>query len=110
MDGFPTPPWFIRAMFAVLNAVGVSKKLKNSILANGFKPGTPTAPDTVPRPDAVTDQAGVQLLSEVVERIKSHRGVLHPSPLFGDMDRELFIRVTLLHAQHHLGFLEPKSA
>ena len=107
MDGFPTPPWFMRAIFGSMKWLGLIARMKQSILESGFKPGTPTAPDTVPTRDAVANAEGVQQLAEVIERMKSFSGNLHASPLFGDMDRETHIRVTLLHAEHHLGFLWP---
>lgn len=107
MDGFPKPPLPIRAMFWVMK-VTVAKKMKQKILTEGFKPGTPTAPETVIAPDAATDEAGVDLLLSTIERARNFNGELIPSPLFGPMDHDTWLRVNLLHAEHHLGLLEPK--
>jgi hypothetical protein len=107
MDGFPKPPLFVRSIFGIMKALGMTEKMKQSILSQGFKPGTPTAPQTVPAADAVEDATGVQQLGKVIDRMRDFDGPLHPSPLFGEMDREMWIKVTLLHAQHHLAFLVP---
>jgi hypothetical protein len=108
MDGFPKPPIIIRAMFGMMKMLGMVEKMKRDILANGFKPGLPTAPQTAPKAETVTDEAGVQKLREVIARMKTWQGSLHPSPLFGPMDREMWTKVNLLHCEHHLGFLAPK--
>lgn len=110
MDGFPKPPIFLRAIFGVMKMFGVVERMKNDILTNGFKAGTPTAPQTVPASDAMSDADGVAKLVEVLERMKRFDGPLQPSPLFGPMDRELWERITLLHAEHHLAFLRPNQA
>ncbi len=107
MDGFPRPPLLLRMIFGVMKATGMVAKMKAGILRNGFRPGTPTAPQTTVQAGALTDQAGVEQLTRVIDRMKHFTGVIQPSPLFGEMDRELWTRVTLLHAEHHLGFLEP---
>ena len=105
MDGYPKPPWFMRMIFGALGAFGVIERMKNGILQNGFKAGTPTAPQTVVGPNAMNDQEGVAKLTETIERMKSFEGPIHPSPLFGEMDHDTFTKVTLLHAEHHLAFL-----
>jgi hypothetical protein len=58
--------------------------------------------------DQVSDDAGLQKLREVIERMQTWRGALHPSPLFGPLDRELWTKVNLLHCEHQLGFLTLK--
>ena len=68
----------------------------------------PTAPETVPKPDEMTDGPGADKLQETVRRVVSYDGELNPSPFFGPMDKEMLIKVSLLHAEHHLGSLEPK--
>ncbi len=88
---------------------GMIEKMKQGILNDGFKPGTPTAPDTVAQPDALSDAEGVQQLAAIIERMKNHTAELYPSPLFGVMDNETWHTVTLRHCEHHLGFLEPKT-
>ena len=101
---------FLKAIFGMMKMFGFVERMKNDILANGFKAGTPTAPQTVPASDAVSDADGVAKLAEVLERMKTFDGPLQPSPLFGVMNRETWERVSLLHAEHHLAFLVPKQA
>jgi len=108
MDGFPHPPLFIRMRFGMLRMTGQTERMKRNILATGFQAGTPTSPETVPQPGLVSDEAGIQKLCEVIDRMKAWQGSLHSSPLFGAMDREVWMKVTLLHGEHHLGFLSPK--
>lgn len=110
MDGFPQPPLVLRAIFGGMRGLGIIDRMTKNILANGFKAGTPTAPQTVAKPDAMSDADGVDQLTAVIDRMKSFEGALHPSPMFGEMDRELWIKVTLLHCQHHLSFLIPTQA
>lgn len=107
MDGFPKAPFFMRPLFWLMK-VTVGPGMKRKILAEGFKGGMPTAPQSVPEPDALSDAEGVQRLQEAIERVNNHTGELIPSPLFGPMDKETLVKVSLLHAEHHLGYLEPK--
>ena len=88
--------------------VTVGQRMKRNILANGFSGGMPTAPQTVPPADAQSDREALEGLRQTVARVTGHRGELHPSPLFGPMDLETLKLVTLLHAEHHLGYLKPK--
>jgi len=107
MDGFPKPPLPMRAMFWLMK-VTVAPGMKRKILAEGFKGGMPTAPQTVPAADSITDQHGVDKLKQTVERLQAWDKELIPSPLFGPMDKDTQVKVSLLHAEHHFGFLEPK--
>lgn len=107
MDGFPKPPIFIGAiMWVMKNTIGPGMRKK--ILSEGFKGGLPTAPETVPKPDELSDQQGIAQLQLVINRAKEFDGELKPSPLFGPMDLDTWRKVNLLHAAHHLGYLEPK--
>lgn len=106
MDGFPTAPLPMRAIFWVMKKT-IGPGMKRKIMAEGFKGGMPTAPETVPKSDAMTDSQAVAQLQETVDRVKSFSGELIPSPLFGPMDHETHVKVSLLHAAHHLGYLEP---
>lgn len=107
VDGFPQPPWIMGMMFWVMKHT-VGPGMKRKILAEGFRPGMPTAPETVPTAGQISDQAGFEKLEQTVSRVTAHDGPLHPSPLFGEMDKPTLIQVTLLHAEHHFGYLEPK--
>ena len=107
MDGFPRPPIFMRPILWLMK-VTIASRTKRKILAEGFDPGIPTAPQSVHDADATSDEAGVAALIETIERAKKFDGELIASPIFGPMDRETWIKVNLLHTEHHLGFLEPR--
>ncbi len=107
MDGYPRPPLPMRVIFWLMKMT-VAKGMVRKILANGFSPGMPTAPDTVFKPDILNDNDAATKLFETIDRLCSHKGALHASPLFGDSDMATLQRVQLLHCAHHLGFLQPK--
>lgn len=107
MDGFPKPPLPIKLMLWTMK-VTVGKGMKKKVLAEGFTGGQMTAPDTVPKPDEFSDQQGLEKLQKVADRLSAYTGEIHDSPLFGKSDLETTIKVSLLHAEHHLGYLEPK--
>ncbi len=108
MDGFPKPPLPMRAVFWMMK-ITVAPGMKRKILAEGFKGGLPTAPETVPDAKSFSDEEGIAQLREAVQRLSAWDKELIPSPLFGPMDKEMQTRVSLLHAEHHLGYLEPKG-
>ncbi len=108
IEGFPKPPLVIRAIFGLMNLTGYTKRTSARILQEGFSGGMPTAPQTV-LADTTEDQAGITQLREAVQLVKNHSGSLHPSPLFGEMDMATHTKVCLLHAEHHLGYLTPKT-
>lgn len=108
IDGFPTPPIFLRPVFWLLK-VTIGPSMKRKILIEGFSAGIPTAPESVPSADQNTDQEAYDFLRETIQRVNAHQGQFKPSPLFGPMDKELLNTVMLLHAAHHLGYLAPKS-
>lgn len=107
MDGFPKAPLPIKAMMWVMKHT-IGPGMKRKIMSEGFKGGMMMVPETVPKPDQMTDQQGVNKLQETVNRVMAYQGELQPSPLFGPMDKETLIKVSLLHAELHLGYLEPK--
>lgn len=109
MNGYPTPPFIIRVIFAVLQRTGATKRMSEKILKEGFQPGSATDPSTIPS-SSIDDGDGVQQLVDVCGRAKTFRGRLHPSPLFGAMDNATFQKVSLLHAAHHLSYFSPKQA
>jgi len=107
IDGFPRPPLPIRLLlWTMKHTIGPSMKRK--ILAEGFSGGMATAPQSVPDAAHFSDQQGLEKLQQTVEHVAAYDGPFHPSPLFGEMDKAMLITITLLHAEHHLGYLEPK--
>jgi hypothetical protein len=66
-------------------------------------------PETVPRKGEQDDATAVAELERTIERFRDYSGPLHPSPLFGAMDRETVDQLQLRHCAHHLGFLVPEN-
>jgi hypothetical protein len=108
LDGYPKLPLVIRPLFWLMR-VTVGKKIRTRILTEGFRPGGPTMKQTVPSPNGDAT-AAVAKLKEVAERFKTHTGPLHPSPVFGAMDQDQWLRLQLRHCEHHLSFLVPHSS
>lgn len=107
INGFPKSPFVIRLIFSTMNRLGVTRRLREKILNRGFQPGSPTKPSTVPSAK-LPDREGVHQLKNAYMNARSHEGPLYPSPLFGEMTPEVYKRVSLLHAAHHLGFFQPE--
>ena len=70
--------------------------------------GKPTMPQSVPPPGG-DDAAGVARIRETVERVRAFAGPPLPSPFFGPMDRDTWVKLNCVHAAHHLSFLVPKG-
>ena len=93
--------WFIK--------VTIGGAAKRKILETGkMTPGSQTIRETVPHAGG-DEAAAVTRLKEMVERFKRHSGDLHPSPLFGRMDKSEWTRMQRIHCAHHLSFLIPKA-
>ena len=107
MDGFPKPPLPMRMLFWVMK-ITIGPGMKRKILSEGFAGGMPTAPETVPEPGFLTDLKAVELLQQTIGRLMAYNGDFLPSPLFGPMDKATVIQISLLHAEHHLGYLKPQ--
>jgi hypothetical protein len=108
LDGFPSPPLPIRLMlWALRNTVG-RRKLRTILESRAMKSGAPTLPGTVPAPGG-DEAAAVERLRQAVARFRAHAGPFHPSPLFGDMDRETATQLQLIHCAHHLSVLIPRG-
>ncbi len=108
MDGFPKANFVVSGIFWMMKLT-VGKGMLKKILKEGFKPGSPTAPATVPQPDAASDSDSIAALKATVERFKAYSDPIHASPLFGEMDKPTALALQLRHFEHHLGFLKPKS-
>ena len=107
MDGFPKAPPPIRLlMWTLRNTLGPGA-LTRVLAAKAMRPGNPTAPQSVPAASG-DDRAGVEAYRAMVERAKRFAGTPLPSPLFGPMDRDTWVKLNCVHAAHHLSFLVPK--
>lgn len=104
LEGFPTQPWFVRLMLGAIRLT-VGKSMLTGIIATGkMRPNTPTMPETVAPPELDVDQA-LQQLGRAVKAFNQHTGPIHPSPLFGAMNKETALRLQLIHAAHHFANL-----
>lgn len=108
MDGFPRPNPVMGTVMWMMKKTIAKKQLK-SILEDGFKPGLPTIPATVPTPDAQADIEAVAELKTTIERFQQYDGPCHGSPLFGELSKEQWMLLHRRHLEHHLGFLVPKE-
>lgn len=107
MDGFPKPPLGGRIMmWAMRHTIG--PRILKRVVSGEMKDGLPTMPQSVPPPNA-DDAAGVAKLKETVARANAFAGPPLPSPFFGPMDRESWVRLNCVHAAHHLSFLTPRD-
>jgi hypothetical protein len=110
VDGYPKVPMYCRPIFWALRSTIMPGKLKQYIADKSFPAGKPTMQQTVFAPNYTTDQEAVNKLAATIRRMDNYRGSLHPSPLFGAMDREKHLGLQLIHSAHHLGFLVPKNS
>ena len=109
MDGFPKAPIFLRALFAVIRGT-VGKRMLATILAEQkMKDGLPTAPETVHLEDAEVDSV-INKLIETIHRFRDYEGEVHPSPLYGAMDKSTAEKLQFVHFAHHLSWLSPKNS
>ena len=107
MDGFPKAPPPIRLMLWMARH-SVGPGMLKKVLASGeMGTGKPTMPASVPKPDA-DDREGVAKYRAMVERANRFAGTPLPSPLFGPMDRDTWVKLNCVHAAHHLSFLVPR--
>jgi hypothetical protein len=108
LDGFPRPALPVRLMLWLLRHT-MGRRIGRRILATRSMPsGRPTLRETVSAPGG-DEAAAVEQLRQVVARFQAHAGPFHPSPLFGDLEREEWAQLQLIHCAHHLSFLIPRS-
>jgi hypothetical protein len=109
MEGYPVSPAPIRLMLRVVrNTVG-PLQLRKLLATRSLPTGGPTLRETVPAPGG-DEAAAVERLRQVISRFQKQDGELYPSPLFGELDRETWRQVQLIHCAHHLSFLLPRSS
>lgn len=107
MDGFPKPPAPIRLMlWALRNTIG--KGMLRKYMAEGMPADKPTMPQTVHQQGS-DPATTIAKLKETIERFKAFTGTLHPSPLFGALNKDETTQLQLVHCAHHLSFLVPKA-
>jgi hypothetical protein len=108
MDGFPRAPLPIRGLLWALRKTIGKRKLADFLATGKMPAGKPTLRQSVPPPGG-DPAAAVARLRATVARMTAHAGPLKPSPLFGDVTRDEWVRLNLVHAAHHLSFLVPRQ-
>jgi hypothetical protein len=95
-------PWLFKFLFGrlVLRRILKTRRMRAGIT-------TPQKPPPEPGGD---EAAAVDKFKQLIERLRSHPGEMHPSPFFGAMTPQQWRELHLIHAAHHLGYLLPKSA
>jgi hypothetical protein len=107
LDGSPPMAFPMRlVLWALRHTIGVRER-RRRLATRSMPSGWKTLPSTV-HPPSDDEAAAVERLRHVVARFKTHTAPLHPSPLYGDMNREEWTQLQLIHAAHHLSFLIPK--
>lgn len=106
--GFPKQPIAFRCIAFTLRHTAGPGMLRKILKEKSMASGSPTLATTV---YTVTqnDADAVAELEKSIQRFQEFQGELHPSPLFGRMDKETAERLQLIHFSHHLSFLIPGS-
>lgn len=103
IDGFPPggPPWILK--------VGAQILFKRKAIERGPPPAgikLPAGAAYLMPNDVVSFEDGLRALREQIARIERGERFSHPSPLFGALTHEQWMKLQLGHATMHLGFLE----
>ena len=102
IDGFPPEvrvPWPVRMVARLMKGRVTSGKT----LPPGFKLPKESAA-FLPAPGTSTAD-GLARLRRVVDRLDAGARCVHPSPAFGAMSHDEWMRLHLGHAQLHVGFI-----
>lgn len=102
LDGFNFKvPWIIRFLLA-------KPVLRRILSQNKMKRGVYTPQKPLP-PPGLNEAEAVAKFKAAVHRFQNHSGEYLPSPFFGQLTREQCQQLMLIHCNHHLGYLIPKS-
>jgi hypothetical protein len=107
VEGFPKMPLAVRPIIWLIRTTS-GKRMREKVLAEGFSAGGRTMPQTVPAPGG-DPAAAVARLKAAAGRFQAHAGPVHPSPVFGPMNKDEATKLQLVHCAHHLSFLVPKG-
>jgi hypothetical protein len=108
MEGYPRSPLLLRPVFWFVRNTVAPRLVRKALASGTTKDGMPTIPQSVPSPGEDEARA-VATLRDTVARWQAFTGELHPSPLFGMLTKDEWVKGHLIHAAHHLSFLVPKS-
>jgi hypothetical protein len=102
LDGFPFRiPWFVRMFLG-------RWMLRRVLRQRQFAAGVPTPQKNLLGPGADL-VAAEHRLQRAIDRLQLPAVVTHPSPLFGTLTPDEWRELHLIHCQHHLSFLVPRS-
>ncbi len=107
MDGFPKMPIIIKILIGIMRTTQGKSLYKKFVQNQRMATGQPTMPQTVHKPNADATVQSVERLATLIDRLAVHRGLIHPSPLFGKLDYDQVVALQLAHCAHHLSFLVP---
>ncbi|MBX7166694.1 MAG: DUF1569 domain-containing protein [Pirellulales bacterium] len=108
LDGFPAFAFPLNVMAWLLSKTWAPRFLRQVLERGEWPAGGATDKRTV-QPSGGNDRDGVAQLKAAVARLEGHEGPLHPSPLFGPLDKATLVRLHCIHTAHHLSFLVPRS-
>lgn len=106
LDGFPSMAplpvrWMAQLMFK-------NKAIRtDEPIPAGFK--LPKAASYLVPSDDVGDREGLALLRTNVQRVIGGEKMNHPSPIFGKLTHENWVRIQCKHMALHLSFLHPEG-
>ena len=103
MDGFPfQAPWPLRAVGRMIKPWA----LRKSSPPPGIKLSGESA-KLLPEPAASVDEGSARLL-QAIGRLERGERMTHPSPIFGPLTHEQWMKLQLAHARLHLSFVHYK--
>jgi hypothetical protein len=108
MDGFPKMPIAVKLLLGTIRTFRGKALLRKFIEEQSMASGQPTVPESI-HPETGDEAASVERLQSMIRRLEEHRGTIHPSPLFGALNRQELIALQMAHCNHHLCFLVPKE-
>ena len=101
-DGFPSslrPPWIVKLVIKLLKGRMLKVGLPKGVRIGKIPGGTLGI-------EQVSLEDGLRRLNAAIDRA-TKSAPTQPSPVFGAMSHQDFIRGTLRHAELHMGFLHP---
>lgn len=97
----PRLPWPMRKVFGLI--LGYARRSRTMMA------GAPTLPRLTPAPLEAEDPAKIDCLLATLAEARDHAGPLPPYPLCDGLSLDDWKDLMVVHAQHHLRFLEPKA-
>jgi hypothetical protein len=107
MAGFPPSPWIIRMLLGLMRVTRGKALMAKFVQDQRMSENQPTIANSLHEPNPDHD-ASIDRLLAAIERIEKYDGPIHPSPLFGAMDKQTMEALQRSHMAHHLSFLVPK--